>query len=305
MSVALKHLNEIPPPPSMYNPDLPPAVERVIMRSLEKDPTRRYATGEDLVLALEQAFETDKPAVSPGTPMVADLLESRPRPPDHVSNLDYTPLPRPSLTPAAPEAEPPKAGLAGRFARRQAEKEVEHAITEGLALDDDSISKLLEKMPDPSEIGLVGEGARGITLPEPPWDRTIDLVPKPKRRSRVGLLLALILIIVVLAAGWWLGTQGGKDKEEPTPSAQAGTQATAANLTQTAVIAQAVAANATLTAAVSALVTPETPQAALTNAPQPSRTPVATATRQTVTAAPSATPTQGPSATTPHGYPRP
>jgi len=34
MSVALKHLNDPPPPPTVHNPDLPPSVEQAILRAL-------------------------------------------------------------------------------------------------------------------------------------------------------------------------------------------------------------------------------------------------------------------------------
>jgi serine/threonine protein kinase len=57
MTVALKHLNEEPPPPSFYNPELPPEVEKVILMALHKDPRQRYATCRDLYLALERALQ--------------------------------------------------------------------------------------------------------------------------------------------------------------------------------------------------------------------------------------------------------
>jgi serine/threonine protein kinase len=56
MSVALKHLNELPPPPSIFNPTIPPTVEKVLLKALNKDPNDRYQTGKDLVLALEDAL---------------------------------------------------------------------------------------------------------------------------------------------------------------------------------------------------------------------------------------------------------
>lgn len=59
MSVALKHLNEPPPPPTMYNPDIPDAVEKVLLRVLNKEPKDRYLTGKDLIAALEKALKQD------------------------------------------------------------------------------------------------------------------------------------------------------------------------------------------------------------------------------------------------------
>jgi serine/threonine protein kinase len=59
MSVALKHLNEPPPPPHMYNPNLSPVIERVIYKILDKDPLQRYASGAQLIEALEKAAAVD------------------------------------------------------------------------------------------------------------------------------------------------------------------------------------------------------------------------------------------------------
>lgn len=60
MSVALKHLNEPPPPPSMYNPDIPPEVEKVLLKVLNKEPKDRYHTGKDMIIALEKALKGDE-----------------------------------------------------------------------------------------------------------------------------------------------------------------------------------------------------------------------------------------------------
>lgn len=55
MIVALKHLNEIPPSPRDFVPDLPPALEHVISKILDKEPSRRYESGAAFADALAQA----------------------------------------------------------------------------------------------------------------------------------------------------------------------------------------------------------------------------------------------------------
>jgi serine/threonine-protein kinase len=40
-------------PPSKYAPDLPPGVDAVVMRALERDPQNRYATAREMAMALE------------------------------------------------------------------------------------------------------------------------------------------------------------------------------------------------------------------------------------------------------------
>ncbi len=47
----LKQMNDLPVPPSHINPAVPPAIERVILRILDKTPQRRYQTANELAQA--------------------------------------------------------------------------------------------------------------------------------------------------------------------------------------------------------------------------------------------------------------
>ncbi len=64
VTVALQHINLAPPPPRKINPNLNPATERVLLKAIEKNPLRRYPTGEALVNDLEDAlaFQLTTPA---------------------------------------------------------------------------------------------------------------------------------------------------------------------------------------------------------------------------------------------------
>lgn len=55
--LAMRHMTEPPPPPSRFNPAIPPAVDDVLLRCLEKDPFDRYQTGQELSAALNQAVQ--------------------------------------------------------------------------------------------------------------------------------------------------------------------------------------------------------------------------------------------------------
>ena len=59
--IYLHHWKTQPMAPSLLNPSLPRAVERVILCALEKDPRHRFQTIEDLLHAYQKAIET--PAV--------------------------------------------------------------------------------------------------------------------------------------------------------------------------------------------------------------------------------------------------
>ncbi len=55
LAIILKHMNEPVPPPRSIKPDLPEAIERVILKAMAKAPTDRFATADEMVNALRAA----------------------------------------------------------------------------------------------------------------------------------------------------------------------------------------------------------------------------------------------------------
>ncbi len=53
VAVAMQHAYDAPPPPSQFNLAIPPALEAVVLRCLEKEPEKRYRDGTQLARALE------------------------------------------------------------------------------------------------------------------------------------------------------------------------------------------------------------------------------------------------------------
>jgi serine/threonine-protein kinase len=96
LAVAVKHLHEPPPPLRKHCPGVPPAVEGVILKCLQKDPAARYASMADLLRDLNAIRE----ALKMGRP------------------LDWQPSVPPAAAgaraPAAPTAAPPVAAAAAR-----------------------------------------------------------------------------------------------------------------------------------------------------------------------------------------------
>lgn len=71
VTIALKQVSEAPVPPSHHNPAIPPALEAVVLRALEKDPARRFADADEFIAALERAGQDDATSVLQATgPMV-------------------------------------------------------------------------------------------------------------------------------------------------------------------------------------------------------------------------------------------
>jgi beta-lactam-binding protein with PASTA domain/predicted Ser/Thr protein kinase len=55
VTIALKHVSEAPPPPSVFNPSIPPELEQVVMWTLNKNPADRPTHADQFINALEQA----------------------------------------------------------------------------------------------------------------------------------------------------------------------------------------------------------------------------------------------------------
>src|SRR5579859_159078 len=81
----LKQMNDLPTPPSHINPAVPPAIERVILRILDKTPQRRYQTANELaqsyITALTFPDQIEEEDISPSllyntTPLDERVVES-------------------------------------------------------------------------------------------------------------------------------------------------------------------------------------------------------------------------------------
>jgi serine/threonine-protein kinase len=103
LSLALQHISEAPTPPRTHRPDLPQAVEAVILKGIAKSPEERYDTAGELVKALEKAWQA--------SPLGTKAEGDRQTPPS--AQLMVTPPP--------PNAPPPE--LAEAFAAAEANQQ--------------------------------------------------------------------------------------------------------------------------------------------------------------------------------------
>ncbi len=315
MNVALKHLNEPPPPPSLHNPDLPAAVEQVILRALEKEPERRFRTGAAFADALARAF-ADAPARLSQGPSIAELLrwQAAPREP---SPLPAEPPAPPPSAPARPRHTPlptPASGVAARFAQHRQEKEAEEtlrAMQDGdLLLDDEAIEDLLESYWSDGQAGSAGSA---VTSAQPadtihPAAQAEPAKARPRRRTWIRLLLlTLIMLAVAVAGGVLLSRQ---EESAGVPAAQVSSptasvqppSATPSPIstatwppTSTVTLSLTVPAGAIGSASITHTRTATAaPSATPTGTPSPTQTPSATV---TASPSPSATPTKQPSPT--------
>ena len=69
VAIAMRHIQDAPDPPTMYNPRIAPGLERIILRCLEKDPRDRFRDGDALAYALENVSRSPRRASGAvGTP---------------------------------------------------------------------------------------------------------------------------------------------------------------------------------------------------------------------------------------------
>jgi hypothetical protein len=54
INVIIMHLNDTPPPPRKHNSHIPPELELIVLRLLEKDPAHRFQSADELVSALQK-----------------------------------------------------------------------------------------------------------------------------------------------------------------------------------------------------------------------------------------------------------
>ncbi len=82
LSVALKHVSDMPPAPTSINSNIPQEVENVILKALAKEPGDRFVIASDLAHALEAAWGDGNnlqgqfmapPPVPAGVPAAADV----------------------------------------------------------------------------------------------------------------------------------------------------------------------------------------------------------------------------------------
>ncbi|HEU4702786.1 MAG TPA: Stk1 family PASTA domain-containing Ser/Thr kinase [Conexibacter sp.] len=66
VTIALKHVSEAPPAPSMFDPSVPPALEAIVLWALNKDPAERPADADAFIHALEDARDAVVAEEAPG-----------------------------------------------------------------------------------------------------------------------------------------------------------------------------------------------------------------------------------------------
>jgi eukaryotic-like serine/threonine-protein kinase len=105
IDVLTQHMNAAPTSPVLINPNVPPALTLVIMRSLAKDPAARFPSASSLTAAVAEALNVSVPEILGQPTYPADPLDM----PTYLTPLNFTPAatpgaPMPSLTAPGPSS---------------------------------------------------------------------------------------------------------------------------------------------------------------------------------------------------------
>src|SRR5271155_154678 len=95
------HVTTPPPPPSRFYPYVSKGVERVIMKSLEKNPDARFQTVEEFGAALEHpdSYTAFPVVTTPEPPAPPPRAPQPPRPSYQAASPNYPPAPMPPTVP--------------------------------------------------------------------------------------------------------------------------------------------------------------------------------------------------------------
>ncbi len=81
VAVAYQHVSSLAAQPSLDNPDVPPDLDAIVMRALDKNPEARYQTADDLRQALLLFLRGEAPATVPSAEAPTRLIQPIPVPP--------------------------------------------------------------------------------------------------------------------------------------------------------------------------------------------------------------------------------
>jgi serine/threonine protein kinase len=81
MEIALSHISDPPPSPRSRNPNIPPQVDKELLKALAKEPEKRHSTANEFINAIKKGYNITSTYPTSGPP-TSESWDSWPTPPD-------------------------------------------------------------------------------------------------------------------------------------------------------------------------------------------------------------------------------
>lgn len=174
MVILMQHFQELPTPPALINPNLPPALSEVILKSIAKDPDARFPSASAMTIAVAESMnipvpdELRRPIATPDTSGENSSNSLQPsRPPG------MTPAP---LTPSSFQFSPPPITSSPSTFTPSANDRQTPATT------------------------LASSRPGSVSFPSPGTNTPASVIAQPARQRRT-LYIVLIALLVATVAG--------------------------------------------------------------------------------------------------------
>jgi serine/threonine-protein kinase len=102
------HLDATPIPPSEYVPDLPPALEQIVLKVLSKEPAARYRTADQLGRVLLRFGTQRETRPNPALSLTPEVATTYQRPEPQPEPMPPPMMPAPETTILIPEVSMPE-----------------------------------------------------------------------------------------------------------------------------------------------------------------------------------------------------
>jgi serine/threonine protein kinase len=173
MVILMQHFQDPPTPPALINPDLPPALSEVILKSIAKDPDARFPSASAMTIAVAESLSV---------PVPAELRKPIPRS-DTGGASSYNPLQpsRPlgttptSLSPSSLQYSPPPIGSSPSI-----------------------FTPSTNDRHTPSTI-LAGSRPGSDSFPSPGMSTPASVLTQPVRQRRTLYIVLIALLVAVIA----------------------------------------------------------------------------------------------------------
>ncbi|MBE3559189.1 MAG: serine/threonine protein kinase [Ktedonobacteraceae bacterium] len=184
--VISQHLQATPPAPDSINPRISPALSQVIMRSIAKDPSARYASASALTIALAEAFNLPAPESLTQLASSPDPLDA----PTILQQSSHSISGRPAEAPAPPAQPISQGGISagGQYATPSG--------TPGTP----SITPLMGYPGIPPAQSFPAESQPTPQTPSAPPSPAMRR-PAARRRGLIMTLVALFLLLLLVSGG--------------------------------------------------------------------------------------------------------